>query len=61
MVTINCYELTGADFTTEEGLEQYMSSDTPQTVCFPAVDLAYRLVLGLLKEQNENGISSLQY
>ncbi len=50
METINCRELTGADLTTEEGLEQFMSSDTPQTVCFPAVSVAYRLVVDLLKE-----------
>jgi C_GCAxxG_C_C family probable redox protein len=50
MGTINCRELTGADLTTEEGLQQYMSSDTPQTVCFPAVAVAYRLVMGLLEE-----------
>ena len=50
METINCRELTGADLTTEEGLQQYMSSDTPQRVCFPAVGVAYRLVMDLLKE-----------
>jgi C_GCAxxG_C_C family probable redox protein len=50
METISCRELTGADLTTEEGLEQFMSSDTPQTVCFPAVSVAYRLVVDLLKE-----------
>ena len=50
METINCRELTGADLTTEEGIEQFMSSDTPQAVCFPAVSLAYRLVVDLLKE-----------
>jgi C_GCAxxG_C_C family probable redox protein len=50
METINCRELTGADLSTEEGLKQYMSSDTPQTVCFPAVGLAYQLVVDLLKE-----------
>jgi len=50
METINCRELTGADLTTEEGLQQYMSSDTPQRVCFPAVAVAYRLVVDLLKE-----------
>jgi hypothetical protein len=27
-----------------------MSSDTPMTVCFPAVGVAYRLVVDLLKE-----------
>ncbi len=50
MKTINCRELTGADLTTEEGVAQYMGSDTPQTVCFPAVGMAYRLVVDLLKE-----------
>ena len=50
METISCRELTGADLTTEEGIEQFMSSDTPQTVCFPAVGVAYRLVVNLLKE-----------
>ena len=49
MKTINCRELTGADLSTEEGIQQYMSSDTPQTVCFPAVGVAYRLVVDLLK------------
>ena len=50
METISCRELTGVDLTAEEGLEQFMSSDIPQTVCFPAVSVAYRLVVDLLKE-----------
>jgi C_GCAxxG_C_C family probable redox protein len=50
MGTINCRELTGADLSTEKGLQQYMSSDTPMTVCFPAVGASYRLVVDLLKE-----------
>jgi C_GCAxxG_C_C family probable redox protein len=50
METINCHELTGADLSTPEGIEQFMGSDTPQTVCFPAVGAAYRLVVELLKE-----------
>ncbi|UCH46169.1 MAG: C_GCAxxG_C_C family protein [Nitrospiraceae bacterium] len=50
MKTINCRELTGADLSTPEGIEQFMGSDTPKTVCFPAVALAYRLVIDLLKE-----------
>jgi C_GCAxxG_C_C family probable redox protein len=50
METISCRELTGVDLSTEEGLEQFMSSDIPQTVCFPAVAAAYRLVVDLLKE-----------
>lgn len=47
---INCRELTEVDLITPKGVEQYMSSDTPQTVCFPAVATAYRLVVDLLKE-----------
>ena len=50
METISCRELTGADFSKEEDLERYMKSDIPQTVCYPAVGLAYRLVMDLLKE-----------
>ena len=50
METINCRELTGADLSTPEGIKQYMSSDKPMTVCFPAVGVAYRLVVDLLKE-----------
>ena len=50
METINCRELTGVDLSTEEGLEQFMSSDIPQTVCFPALAAAYQLVVYLLKE-----------
>jgi C_GCAxxG_C_C family probable redox protein len=50
METISCRELTGLDLTTEEGIEQLMSSDIPQTVCFPAVGVAYRLVVDLLTE-----------
>ena len=52
METISCRELTGLDLTTEEGLEQLMSSDIPQTVCFPAVGVAFRLVVDLLKENS---------
>jgi len=50
MEEITCRGLTGADLSTEEGREQYMSSDIPQRVCFPAVGAAYRLVVDLLKE-----------
>ena len=55
METISCRELTGADLTTEEGIEQFMRSATPQTVCFPAVSVAYRLVMDLLKETSQSG------
>jgi C_GCAxxG_C_C family probable redox protein len=48
--TINCSELTGIDFDAAEGIEQFMNSDIPQTVCFPAVGTAYRLVMELLQE-----------
>lgn len=47
---INCRELTGVDLSTEEGLKQFMNSDTPQKVCFPAVSASYRHVVDLLKE-----------
>jgi C_GCAxxG_C_C family probable redox protein len=53
METISCRELTGADLTTEEGIEQFMNSDTPQRVCFPAVSVAYRLVVDLLTETSQ--------
>jgi C_GCAxxG_C_C family probable redox protein len=53
MKTINCRELTGMDLTTEEGIKQFMSSDKPQTVCFPAVGTAYRIVIDLLRETSE--------
>ena len=48
--TINCRELTGMDLSTEEGVEQFMSSDIPMKVCFPAVSVAYRLAMEVLKE-----------
>lgn len=50
METISCRELTGADLSTKEGVEQFMKSDIPQKVCFPAVSAAYRLVMDMLKE-----------
>jgi C_GCAxxG_C_C family probable redox protein len=50
MGTISCRELTGSDLSTEEGVTQFMSSDIPQTVCFPAVGAAYRLVVDLLNK-----------
>ncbi len=50
MGDIRCRELTGLDLSTEEGLRQLMSSDTPQKVCFPAVGTAYRLAVDLLQE-----------
>jgi len=55
MGTISCRELTGVDLTTEEGLGQSMSTDIPQTVCFPAVGIAYKLVVELLKETAQSG------
>jgi hypothetical protein len=50
METIECRELTGIDLTTPEGLEELMSSEVPATVCFPAVGIAYRVVVDLLRE-----------
>jgi hypothetical protein len=50
METINCRELTGMEMSTEEEIEQFMSSCVPQTICLPAVGIAYKLVVDLLKE-----------
>ena len=50
MGTISCRELTGIDLTTPEGLGEFMNSDTPSTVCSPAVNLAHRLAVELLTE-----------
>lgn len=50
MQTIHCRELTGMDLSSAEGTKTFMSSDVPQTVCFPAVATAYRLVVDLLRE-----------
>jgi len=51
MGSVECRELTGADLTTPEGIERYMASDVPMTVCFPAVATAYRLVVEILGER----------
>ena len=48
--TISCRELTGADLSTPEGIEEFMNSDTPATACAPAVNLAHRLAVELLRE-----------
>ena len=50
--TIYCRELTGVDLSTPEGIRQSMEANTAQKVCFPAVGLAYRLVVELLKENS---------
>ena len=51
MGAYTCRELTGADLTTAESRMKYMDSDIPQTVCFPAVAAAYRIVVEMLHEQ----------
>ena len=48
--TIICRDLTGMDLTTPEGIEQFMGSDVPQSVCFPAVEAAHRIVVELLRQ-----------
>ncbi len=50
MGELTCRGLTGADLSTTEARMTYMDSDIPQTVCFPAVGAAYRIVVDLLKE-----------
>ena len=52
METVNCRELTGMDLSTAEGVEQFMKSNVPMQVCFPAVGLAYRLAVDVLKENS---------
>jgi len=47
-----CRELTGLDLTTEDGSEALMNSDVAMTVCFPAVETAFRIVMELLKEDH---------
>ena len=50
MEDIHCRELTGMDLRTKEEIERFMNSDVPMMVCFPAVGMAYRLVVDLLRE-----------
>jgi C_GCAxxG_C_C family probable redox protein len=50
MGTISCRKLTGTDLSSEEGITKFMSSDIPKTVCFPAVGVAYQLVVDLLNK-----------
>jgi C_GCAxxG_C_C family probable redox protein len=50
MGSILCRELTGVDLGTEEGIAEFMSSSTPETVCVPAVETAYDLVVEILNE-----------
>ena len=50
MKTIECHELTGADLTTPEGIDDFMKSDIPQKVCFPAVGTAFNIVMDILKK-----------
>ena len=58
MGTISCRELTGADLTTEEGREKFMSSEAPQTACVSAVANAYQVVVDLLQDTPQKGVSS---
>ena len=55
MGTVSCSELIEADLNTPEGMEKLMNSDLPQRVCFPAVGLAYQLVLDLVQERAQAG------
>ncbi len=49
MKAINCQELTGINLTTPEGIDEFMKSDIPQKVCFPAVGKAFNIVMDILK------------
>ena len=50
MGAFTCRDLTGLDLTSKD-VQQLMSSDIPQKICFPAVATAYRLAVELLKEK----------
>ncbi len=50
MGEIGCRELTGLDLTRDDQIAELMKSDIPQKVCFPAVSVAYRVAVELLKE-----------
>mgnify|MGYP000936429220 CR=1 FL=1 len=50
MGSLNCRDLTGIDMLTKAGRKQWTSLELGPRVCYPAVDLAYRLVLELLEE-----------
>jgi C_GCAxxG_C_C family probable redox protein len=50
MGEIGCRELTGLDLSVEEDMTRLMDSDVPEKVCFPAVSVAYRLAVELLRE-----------
>jgi len=52
MGTIICSELTGLDMTAQMDIEKMMNSDIPETVCVPAVGVAYKIVTDLLKENS---------
>lgn len=54
MQTIICHELTGADLMTPEGIEEFMKSDIPQEVCFPAVGKAFDIVMDILKKNRQS-------
>ena len=53
MKTINCHELTGADLTTPEGIDEFMKSDIPEKFCFPAVGTAFDIVMDILKKARQ--------
>ncbi len=53
MGAIGCRELTGLDLTTKAGVQELVTSDTPQRVCQPAVRLATKLAIELLAEQQQ--------
>lgn len=50
MGTISCRELTGVDLTVEAEREELMNSDIAVNVCIPAVGVAYRVAMDLLKK-----------
>lgn len=51
MGEVRCRALTGVDFTVEEEVQRFRTSDIPIRVCLRAGGLAYDLALKLIREE----------
>ena len=49
MGSICCRELTGYDLTTSNGIDDFMKSEIPQKICYPAVGHAFDIAMDMLK------------
>ena len=61
MGAANCNELTGFDMKTPESYKAFRESGVSDRVCAPAVVLASRLAVGLLKELSVGAAGSGQH